>query len=1575
MVVALAMAGLAAVGNAEPQQQPQAPASDADAGSSELGPLEAIQAQATQTGSLSAPKALSCDTSRNSISLSWQAVNGADDYQVLLSGVPWAITASTAHQLGGLPENTRFEIGVQAGDDDGWGTSATKVCTTRAGGGISGASGHDIPTPSGVPTCASSTPTSITISWNAVADTAVTGYKVTASVPVTPYSGTLAGTTTVSGRTSTSATVAGLKPFTSYIMGVRAVKGAREGVGTGRPCSTRAEVPTCDTAPGSVTATWAKNVSSTSFAVHQWSVELTNTGTSFSKSKVVSGTTTSATLTGVPGGDGYKVSLKWRSVRNGTLILASETGCPRVLPPLAPPPPPTGLTCGTTTTTTITLEWNQADGANKYEAGYSPSNAAWEETTSRSFQFTNLNPDTRYTLHVRAGNNEGWSSPASKACRTKPRPLPLPPTGLSCTATTTTITLSWTRSTDATEYYVARTASGIPWEDTTDTFYEFTALSPGTSYTLNVRASNQAGWSTSASKTCSTKALPLPPRPGGLSCAAATTSITATWTAVNPSYHVNNYQASNDGGANWHSTAGIVSHTFENLTPDTAYSISARAHNTAGWGPKTDKTCRTKLPLPPAPTGLSCAAATTTTIKVTWTAVADADDYRVSKNAGDEEPDWTELDDGTAASHTFTDLTPGTEYPIAVQAENSAGWGPTAEKDCETKLSPPTCGATTRTSVALEWTQVDGVFKWFVARATTGDAYTDGRGLDASVVTTTLTGLTPGSSYTFVFWWKPSEDAKWIKVLPSAVCATDSLSPPANVDCEASDKAIVLKWDAVLDASAYQVSMKNYPWFTPQSASSNKFDDLTADTGYSFRVRAGAAADGTTVWGPQTSKSCRTLATPLAAPTGAACATSLSGAKLTWNEVDGATKYQVSSDGGTSWQAANGLSSHTVTGLVPTAAHTVQVQAGNAAAWGGTASVTCPVVVLPAPVGLACSTTLSSITLSWKAIDGVEGYTAEIKSSSDSTAPVLQTKTTTTPSATFTRLVAGESYYVSARGNYTGLAATTAKVLCFANASPPVCSTVGRDFAVVSWQADDMVHRWRIGLVVGVNSFSRVVDLDSTVLSAKFGGLNSETNYTFQLWWRPSASSPWIQVNPSVTCTTTRPALAAPIGVVCTAATTSVHLRWNPVDDATRHRVSKDGGTTWAETTGTVLTLSGLTANTSYNSIQVQTGDADSWDGTATTSCRTLPATALAAPTRLRCAATADSITLRWNQVRGATRYRAGHGHTWTDASSTARRHKFDGLSAGTTYELRVQAGNAHGWESVAAAKSCTTASAPLSSPALRCTAATTTSVTWAWDPVPGATGYQYKLSDSSTWQTVPTAKLTGPTITVTETGITPGTRHHLRLRATRTGETSPRDDRYCHSAPTGGGPAKPGTPRLRCAAATTTSVTVEWSAVYSATSYRVAHESNNNVLRNHQGTDLSVTVTSLSPNKESTVQVQARNATGSKLGRITCRTLAGVLQNLTASCAADTKGPPTITISWSATPAADQYQVAVARKETPAGGELQTPVIARYQGKQTGITADGAYGTAYQVTARAHTEAGWSEWASPTASQCPAAT
>lgn len=160
-----------------------------------------------------------------------------------------------------------------------------------------------------------------------------------------------------------------------------------------------------------------------------------------------------------------------------------------------PPNTPTGLTADPDCTA-IDLDWTASTGSpTGYEVRVN-GGAATDVGNVLTHNFTGLTPDTAYTLEVRAYNGGGFSAWASIMSTTDGPPDD--PTGLDATTTTTTATLTWDASTGAPAGYDVRIDGGSPIDIGNVLTYDFTGLTPGTTYTLEVRAYNaggDSGWS------------------------------------------------------------------------------------------------------------------------------------------------------------------------------------------------------------------------------------------------------------------------------------------------------------------------------------------------------------------------------------------------------------------------------------------------------------------------------------------------------------------------------------------------------------------------------------------------------------------------------------------------------------------------------------------------------------------------------------------------------------------------------------------------------------------------------------------------------------------------------------------------------------------------------------------------------------------------------------------------------------------------------------------------------------------------------------------------------------------------
>ena len=329
--------------------------------------------------------------------------------------------------------------------------------------------------------------------------------------------------------------------------------------------------------------------------------------------------------------------------------------------------------------------------------------------------------------------------------------------------------------------------------------------------------------------------------------------------------------------------------------------------------------------------------------------------------------------------------------------------------------------------------------------------------------------------------------------------------------------------------------------------------------------------------------------------------------------------------------------------------------------------------------------------------------------------------------------------------------------------------------------------------------------------------------------------------------------------VSCTAGVSSITWTWGAPAGATKYQTRHDlgtglGHTEWVEQTTTSKTRSGLSGG-SQLTLEVVAGNAAGWSGTDAATCTTsLPAPA--APS-VSCTAGVSSIIWTWNAPAGATKYRTSYGFLSPWVEQTGRSKSSSGLSAGASATLYVQAGNASGWSGSDSA-SCTTVPG---APSVSCTA-TSSSITWSWSSVSGATKYQTRYDLGTGLGQTEWVEQT--TTSKTRSGLSGGSQLTLQVEAGNTAGWSGRDSATCTTT----APA-PSAPDVSCTR-TTSSITWTWPAVAGATRYRFSY---NGTTWTEQ-TNRTRTRSSLSSGTKLTLYVQAGNTSGwSTSDSATCTT------------------------------------------------------------------------------------------------------
>jgi chitinase len=427
----------------------------------------------------SAPTGLGASgTTSTSTNLSWTAVTPPanctiSSYTILKNGTSIGTATGTTFAVTGLTPSTAYSFTVEATDANGTsGPSSAVNVTTLA---------NSCTTKPSAPTglAASGTTSSGTnLSWTV--DTPPSGCTI--STYTVLQNGTSIGT-----PTGTSFTVSGLAASTSYSFTVEATDAAGTSPASGAVnVTTLAGGGTCATA-WSATAVYTQGMTASvggeNYVANFWTQ---NQNPSTNNGGVGSGEPWTATT--------------------------PCTTCSAI------PAVPTGLAASGTTQSSTNLSWSAVNPPSGCSVSYKvlQNGALIASPTTTTDAVTGLTPSTTYGFSVEATDAAGTSAASStlnvttlaSSCTTKPSA----PTGLAASGTTDSSTnLSWSPVTPPsgctiTNYTVLQNGTAVG--TTTTTSYTAGNLSPSTTYTYTVEASDFAGASpASASLRVTTTAL------------------------------------------------------------------------------------------------------------------------------------------------------------------------------------------------------------------------------------------------------------------------------------------------------------------------------------------------------------------------------------------------------------------------------------------------------------------------------------------------------------------------------------------------------------------------------------------------------------------------------------------------------------------------------------------------------------------------------------------------------------------------------------------------------------------------------------------------------------------------------------------------------------------------------------------------------------------------------------------------------------------------------------------------------------------------------------------------------------
>jgi hypothetical protein len=603
----------------------------------------------------------------------------------------------------------------------------------------------------------------------------ITGYTATSSP------GNITGTAATS-----PITVTGLSAGTSYTFTVTATNAD----GTSGPSQPSNTITTDSTAPNAPTigtatktGTSTATVAFTAPASDGGSAITVYTATSLPSGVTATGTSSPITLTGLTSATAYTFTVTaTNSIGTSNPSQASNSVTTDYINPNSPGQPTIGTATKTgSTTATVAYTAPASDGGyaiTSYTAVSTPGGitGTLSQAGSGTISVTGLTPGGNYSFIVFATNSQGAgiNSAASNTITTDAAAPGAPTIGTAIKTGATTATVTFTEPSinngaAVTGYTVTSTPGGITATGSSSPIL-VTGLSPASSYTFTVTATNIAG--TSVASQASNQIISDAVAPGAptIGTAVKLTSTSAripfTPPASNGGASISSYTVTSTPG-NIVGSGSASPITVLGLTPATSYTFKVVATNYVGDGTQSAAsnsitTDATDVYVPDAPTIGTATKTGSTTATAAFTAPASNGGAAIIGYIGTATvanvatPPAEIIASSTTSPITFTGLTPATHYTFKVAAVNSVGTGPqsAASNIVNTDTAPPGAptvgvaaktGATSATLTFTPPTVTNGqtIIGYTVASTPIGGA---GSGATSPIL---ITGLTPATAYTF----------------------------------------------------------------------------------------------------------------------------------------------------------------------------------------------------------------------------------------------------------------------------------------------------------------------------------------------------------------------------------------------------------------------------------------------------------------------------------------------------------------------------------------------------------------------------------------------------------------------------------------------------------------------------------------------------------------------------------------------------------------------------------------------------------------------------------------------------------
>ncbi len=1071
---------------------------------------------------------------------------------------------------------------------------------------------------------------SVTVTWSAVAG--ASGYNVNLS-----HNGANSWTRAASGRTGTSATIAsGIVDGWEYIAAVQAINSQGGGAWTSSGSVAGMDAPD---APTGVTATrsgtgisvsWTAPADGGSTAISGYDVNY-STDRGYSWNRALSGVTgTSATITSVYNSFDYVIAVRANNSVGGGAWAHSEA--------VAGLDAPSSVNISRAVGS-VTVTWSAVAGASGYNVNLSHNGAnSWTRAASgrtgtSATIASGIVDGWEYIAAVQAINSQGGGKWRNSDTVAGIHP-PGAPAAVTAMRSGTGISVSWTApggngGLAVTGYDVNYSTDGaVSWtralSGTTGTSTTINNAANSVDYVIAVRASNALGGGVWGRATVAGLGAPayvtaFRNAEAGITDAGWTTVAGATGYDVNLIFN-----------ATWHyNIANDVTGTTQRIWDNSPYGgsmfvVGVRARNEHGPGPwKNSATAEEARTLTASSITKTSATLTLAAYASTWYYKADKAPHNTCSSAQ------------TGLTAALSGLTPGTEYTYTTYRDSS----------CETEIADgntfttagPILKASGISNTGATLTLTGHVGSWYY-KASSGP-HTTCSTAQSQGVAATLSGLTPGSTYTYSAY-RYSGCSGWIVTASGFTTLGPTLSS-SNVTGTTATLTIgnhTAAWYYKADKAPHTTCQG------PVSANDSDVDltGLSSGTSYTYSAYSDSG--------------CATLLTTAKAFTTAVVKAltvsgiTATGATLTLTGHVGSWYYKASSGPHTTCSTAQSQGvAATLSGLTPGSTYTYSAyRYSGCSGWIVTASgftTLGPTLSSSNVTGTTATLTIGNHTAAWY-------YKADKAPHTTCQGPVSANDS----DVDLTGLSSGTSYTYSAYSD-SGCATLLTTAKAFTTAVVKALTVSGITATGATLTLTGHVGSWYYKASSGPHTTCSTAQ--SQGVAATLSGLTPGSTYTYSAY-RYSGCSGWIVTASGFT--TLGPTLSSS-NVTGTTATLTIGnhtAAWYYKADKAPHTTCQGP----VSANDSDVDLTGLSSGTSYT-----------YSAYSDSGCATLLTTAKAFTTAVVKALTVSGIT-----ATGATLTLTGHVGSWyykassgphttcSTAQSQGVAATLSGLTPGSTY-------------------------------------------------------------------------------------------------------------------------------------------------------------------------------------------------------------------------------------------------------------------------------------------------------------------